>query len=220
MKKGYILFAIAFLLFGCEPQYPEITYPSPFTGTDKGKVKLSMDYPKDNNGYYRVTLNPNKEYNYTSIFVEASRITNSRYIYNGISVIEGKFDSNSYWIIGENLAVTLPLYNPFRSLYSSPYFRTPILVGTKTIILSQFENQIVPLVPETGIYFKEYDPRMDTYKPSSENLWSKKIIGPIPYKMKGDTIKIYCKVSWECGNYSLTYPDRTNIIDSLKIIFQ
>lgn len=216
MKKGYVLLLGIFILFGCE----KIQYPSPFTGTDRGNVKLYMNYPKDNNGYYHVTLDSNKEYSYNNIFVEASKITNSRYIYNGASIIEGRFDSNSYWIIGENLVITLPLYNPFKSLYSSPYFTTPIPVGNKTITLSQFKNQIVPLIPETGIYFKEYDYRMDEYEPSSNNLWSKRIIGPIPYSMKGDTIKVYCEVFWECGNYSLTYPNRTVAIDSLKIIFQ
>lgn len=216
MKKGYVLLLGVLTLFGCE----KIEYPSPFTGTDRGVVKLSMKYPKDNNGYYHVTLDPNKSYSYTNLFVESSKVTNERYLYNGASVVEASFDSDSYWIIGPNLIVTLPLYNPFKSLYTSPYFRTPIPVGSKTIVLSQYENQIVSLVQETSIYLKEYDSRMDEYKPSGNNLWSKRIIGPIPYEMKGDTIKVYGKVVWECGNYSLSYPEKTHVIDSLKIIFQ
>ena len=218
MKKGYVILLGILTLFGCKKE--EIKYPSPFTGTDRGVVKLAMKYPKDNNGYYHVTLNPNDPYSYNNIFVEASKITNERYIYNGISVIEAKFDSNSYWVIGENLVVTLPLYNPFSSLYTSPYFNTPIPVGTKTITLSQFNGQIVPLVPPTGIYLKDYDARMDEYQPSFNNMWSKRIIGPIPATMIGDTVKVYAKISWECGNYSLTYPERTHAVDSLKIIFQ
>jgi hypothetical protein len=38
--------------------------------------------------------------------------------------------------------------------------------------------------------------------------------------MIGDTVKVYAKISWECGNYSLNYPERTHAVDSLKIIFQ
>ena len=220
MKKRYILLLGIFTLFGCEEFNLKPQYPSPFTGTDKGIVKLYMNYPKDNNGYYHVVLDPNKEYSYNNIFVEASKITNERYLYNGVSVIESRFESDSYWIVGKNLLVTLPLYSPFQSLSSNPSYNNPIPVRDTTIILSQFKNQIVPLIQETGIYLKDYNSVMDEYKPSSNNLWSKRIIGPIPKYMIGDTIKVYCRVSWECGNYSLTYPERTKIIDSLKIIFK
>ena len=219
MRKLIILLSVI-ALSGCQELGITPKYPSPFTGTDRGIVKLSMNYPKDSKGYYHVLLNPNTSYSYNSIFVEASKVTNKRYLYNGVSVLQADFDSDSYWVIGPKLLVTLPLYNPFRSLYSSPYFRVPIPVGSKTITLSQFEGQIVSLVQETGIYLKDYDYRMDEYKPDVNNMWGKRIIGPIPYYMKGDTIKVYGRVYWECGNYTLTYPDRTTVIDSLKIIFE
>lgn len=193
-------------------------YPSPFGSKLDGEFKVSMKAPKDNNGYYHYQYNTAKEFDYTSIYTEASAITNERYIYNGTSVIEGAFDSDSYWIMGENIGIKLPLYNPFRSLYSSPYFTTPLPVGTKTIMLSQYKNFIVEIVPQSPIYFKQYDPRMDEYIPKGNNLWTKRIIGPIPKYMRGDTIKVYANVTWECGNYSLTYPERTHKIDSLNLI--
>jgi hypothetical protein len=59
---------------------------------------------------------------------------------------------------------------------------------------------------------------MDEYKPSGNNMWTKQLIGPIPAQYRGDTIKIYVKTYWECGNYSLTYPERTEKIDSLSLI--
>lgn len=220
MRNTFGVIILSFLFFSCDFVAPEITYPSPFANSDRGNVKLSMKYPKDINGYYHVPLDPNKSYTYHTIYVEASRITNTRYIYNGISVIEADFDCNSYWIIGPQLSVKIPFYSPFKSLYTSPYFKTPIQVGTQTIILSQYDGQIVPLIQDTGIYLKNYDSRMDEYQPDPNNMWTKRIIGPIPYEMKGDTIVAYGRVYWECGNYTLTYPDRTTIIDSIKIVFE
>jgi hypothetical protein len=213
MKK--ILLVLLIAATGCAKT---AEYPSPFGNKLEGEFKVSMKAPKDNNGYYHYQYNTAKEYDYTSIYTEASAITNERYIYNGTSVIEGAFDSDSYWIMGENIGIKLPLYNPFRSLYSSPYFTTPLPVGTKTIVLSQYKNFIVEVVPTSPIYFKKYDSRMDEYVPKGNNLWTKRIIGPIPKYMRGDTIKVYANIAWECGNYSLTHPERTHKIDSINLI--
>lgn len=212
--KYYILLLVV-LLSSCSK---DLLYPSPFTNSLEGKFTLSMQTTRDNNGFYHYRFNRTKSFDYTNIFAEATPVTNERYIYNGISVIEGKFDSNAFWIMGDSLTVTLPLYNPFNSLYSSPSFNTPLPVGTKTIILSQFKDFIVPVVPTSPIYFKKYDERMDEYIPQTNNLWTKRIIGPIPKGFIGDTIIIYGKVSWECGNYSIQYPNRTRKVDSLKLI--
>jgi hypothetical protein len=210
----YYIFALL-LLVSCTKEYP-----SPFSDGKEGEFKVSMQLPKDNNGYYHFQFNRLKSYDYTNIFAEASPITNERYIYNGTSVIEGRFDSNSFWIMGDSLAIIIPLYNPFNSLYSSPYFNTPLPVGTRTIILSQFKDFIVPVVPTTGVYFKQYDSRMDEYIPKPNNLWTKRIIGPIPKTMIGDTIIVYGKAIWEAGNYSLQHPERTRKVDSLKLIIE
>ena len=59
---------------------------------------------------------------------------------------------------------------------------------------------------------------MDEYTPQNGNLWTKRIIGPIPQGFIGDTITIYGRASWECGNYSIQYPNRTRKIDSLRLI--
>lgn len=210
----YLIF-ILLLLSACSKEYP-----SPFDSGKEGEFKISMQLPKDINGYYYFKFDTTKWFEYTNVFAEASPITNERYIYNGTTVIEGKFDSNSYWIMGDSLSVVIPLYNPFSSLYTSPYFITPLPTKTKTVVLSQFKDFIVPVVPTTGIYFKQYDSRMDEYVPKPNNLWSKRIIGPIPKIMIGDTITIYGKAVWEAGNYSIQYPNRTRKIDSLKLIIK
>jgi hypothetical protein len=213
MKKLLLVLLVA--ITSCAK---EVEYPSPFGNKPDGEIIVSMKAPKDKNGYYHFQFNPTKDFEYTSVYTEASAITNERYIYNGTSVIEGAFDSDSYWIMGENIGVKLPLYSPFRSLYSSPYFNSPLPVGEKSIVLSQYKNFIVEVVPPTKVYFKKYDSRMDEYIPKGNNLWTKRIIGPIPKYMRGDTIKVYANIAWECGNYSINHPERTHKIDSLNLI--
>jgi len=211
--KYYLILLL--LLTSCSK---ELLYPSPFGDKKEGEFKILVQSPKDNNGYYHYKFNTIKEYNYTDIVAEAIPVINERYIYNGISVIEGKFDSNAFWVLGDSLSVTIQLYSPFTSLYSSPYFTSPLPTRNKTVILSQFKGFIVPVVPTSPIYFKKYDARMDEYKPNGNNLWTKRVIGPIPKYMIGDTITIYGKVAWECGNYSIQYPKYTHKTDSLKLI--
>jgi len=62
----------------------------------------------------------------------------------------------------------------------------------------------------------------DEYLPTdtSSRAWSKRIIGPIPIYFKGDTVKIYCNISWDLGQYSINHPNLTNKLDSIKIIFK
>lgn len=220
--KYYSLILIL-LLSSCSKdaiyQPPIEKYISPFGSKKEGEFKMSSQkHIKDNNGYYHYKFNRSIEYNYTDVVGEASAISNSYYNYNNNSVIEGTFDSNSFFILGDSVSVTIPLYNPFNSLYSSPYFTYPISTKTKTIILSQFKGFIVPLVATTKTYFKQYDYRMDDYKPSGTNMWTKRVIGPIPKYMIGDTIIIYGKASWDCGSYSIKFPQYTHKTDSLKLI--
>ena len=214
MIKQVTVLLSALVLFGCEK---ELQYPSPFTNGIEGQTKLTMNAPKDARGYYHFQFDNTKSFNYTSVYAEATPVTNPRYLYNGVSVIESRFDTDTYWLF-DTLTVTIPLYSPFTSLYSSPYFRTPLPVGNRTVTLSQFANTMVPLVENYRTYFKKYDSRMDEYRPQGDMMWTKQLIGPIPASYKGDTIKVYVKVFWETGNYSITYPKRTEKIDSLSLI--
>ena len=120
MKKGYALLIILLLvLTSCEKEWVD---PYPF---ENGKrSKLVMNYPKDARGYYLVPLDTTSYSNKFNIYIEASKLI-PFYHYNGVSVMQAKFDSDSYWVLGTisgDLAVTIPLYSPFTSLYSSPYF--------------------------------------------------------------------------------------------------
>lgn len=216
------LFLLFLVLISCEKKRVD---PYPF---ENGKrSKLVMNYPKDARGYYLVPLDTTRNSNRFSIYIEASKLI-PFYHYNGVSIIQARFDSDSYWVLGTisgNLAVTIPLYNPFTSLYSSPYFSVPLPADTTTIILSQYRNSIVSIVQDAGIYLKEYfagsmyQPA-DEYQPETGMYWGKRIIGPIPKYFLGDTIKVYSRVFWDAGNYTYTKPNETTKIDSVKIIFR
>jgi hypothetical protein len=200
------------------------TSKSPFM-TTPGTL-LSMKYPKDANGFFHVPMDTTMSYSRFDIYVEATKVIPA-YRYNGTSVIVASFDCDSYWIISNSLAVTIPLYNPFTSLSSNAYFTTRLPVKDTTIILSQFKNYIVPIVQSTSIYLKDYFGG-SLYKPADEytptdtatRAWSKRIIGPIPQIFKGDTIKVYGYISWDLGQYSIDHPELSNKLDSIKIIFK
>jgi len=227
MKKGYILAVIILLLVftGCKKILQLRDDPYPF---ENGKrSKLVMLYPKDTRGYYLVPLDTTTNSNSYSIYVEATKLI-PFYWYNGVSVMSVKFDCNSHWVLGTtsgDLAVTLPLYNPFTSLYSNPYFNTPLPVRDTVIVLNHYRNSIVPVVQESNIYLKEYfagnmyQPA-DEYQPEAGMYWGKRIIGPIPKYFKDDTITVYSKIFWDAGNYTYLHPNETTKIDSVKIIFK
>lgn len=225
MKKGYVLLLLLFI-FGCEKQPQELIVPQSSTSEEISvSYKLVLNYPKDSNGRYQVPL-LDSGYTRFNIFVEANGLPD-KYEYNNQSVISAQFDSSSYWVMGDSYSFTIPLYNPFTSLSSNKYYTNPIPVGSTTIILSQFEGTIVPIVQDTKIYLKEYkgpstDYPGDEYVPTNNknNYWSKRIVGPVPYYMKGKTATIYSKIFWDAGNYSYLNPDKTTKLDSIKVIFK
>lgn len=228
MFKYFFIITLLFLV-ACnkevikQNEQPDVT-KSPFL-TTPGTL-LTMKYPKDANGYFLVPMDTTMSYSRFDIYVEATKVIPS-YRYNGTSVIVASFDCDSYWIISNSLAVTIPLYNPFTSLSSNAYFTTRLPVKDTTIILSQYKNYIVPIVQSTGIYLKDYFAG-SLYKPADEYMptdpvtraWSKRIIGPVPKFFKGDTIKVYCDISWDLGQYSVNNPGLSNKLDSIKIIFK
>ena len=225
MKKILVLLLLA--LASCQkPRNSELRFDlNPFVGSSK--TKLALKYPKDINGYYQVPISATLNSNRFDVFIEASTLI-PRYQYNGTSVIQAKFDCNTYWVLGTgvgDLTVRIPLYSPFSSLYSSPYFTTPISVRNIVVTLNQYKNSIIPVVQETGVYLKEYfggslTKPADEYQPDPGMYWSKRIVGPIPGYFKGDTIKIYSQVDWDAGIYTYLHPTETTRRDSVQIIFK
>lgn len=162
-----------------------------------GPCDAQMIFPvqPDQNGYYHIKLDWSREYlPYFIIDVEASLI-DPWYHYNGVSVVEAAFDSNTTWVIGEDLVFTDPTYSPFQGNYSSS--GTPLPTGYTNLVLSQFKGTKVNVVQSTSIRFKE----------DGNKLTSKRVVGPFPPTMIQDTITLYMEVFWDAGNKSVLRSD-------------
>ena len=180
-------------------------------------AKMVLYYPKDSSGFYRIKLNwEGPYYPRFNLYVEAKKYK------TGNSIISARFDTDTYWVLGDSIAFVVPLYNPFTSLYTNPYWNNPLPSRLDTIILNQFEGLLVPVVQkDVRIYLKEYFPgsenqHPDEFKPSdpAKYMWSKRIVGPISPSLKNDTSTIFMNVIWD----ELAADDE--VIYSLKVIFE
>ena len=177
MKRIYLLL---FLLVGCQSiDELQPTY-------DPEAYMLFPDYypylaEQDENGYTHVDLDWTGEYlPYFPIDVVADELP------DGITSAE--FDSDTYWMLGDSLAFTIPLYSPFEGLET--YQGTPIPVRDTIIYLNQFEGTVLNIVQDDRIYFSF----------NALGFASRRIVGPFPPALEGDTINIFMKVTWEEGN--------------------
>ena len=154
---------------------------------------LTMNYPKDNNGYYHIVLDTLVTMNRYNIYIEATKLK-SQYAYNGVFNIQAKFNSSAVY----------RFYNPILNIF------LPVeVVPTSPIILKEYFNGSVNQLAD------EYVPTDPT-----KMVWSKRIIGPVPDIFMNDTITIYCKIDWDASSYTLAHPQETTKMDSLKIIFK
>jgi len=158
---------------------------------------MSSQYTIDSNGYTHVDLEwIGEALPYFTLDIEASR-TSPEYYYNDQPVVSAEFDTDSYYVIGDSLAFTLPLYNSFTGLET--YEGYPISVQDTTIYLSQFEGMVFPIVQnDTRIYFSDDEDGRFT---------SKRIVGPVPQGFIGDTITVFMKVFWDAGDNSVLKED-------------
>ncbi len=204
--KVLLIFIVLFTIQCKKEEYPPIC-PN---GDCHSSIKL--DYPRDSNGYYHVPII--YQYQRITIYAESSDMSEF-WKYNGTANIEAHFDTDTYWLI-DTIVARIPLYNPFTSIYSSPNFNSPMKIGDKEIILSQFRNTMVPIVTESGTRFMEYYPG-DRFKPASEykpsfgNLWTKQFMGPLLLGMKGDTASIYLDTGFD---------GELHLYSNAKVIFE
>jgi hypothetical protein len=167
--------------------------PDPLTETCPGGCEAQMVFPEqaDKNGFYHVKLDWTREYlPYFTINVEATTV-DPMYRYNEEPVVMANFDSNTTWVIGEDIVFTESTYEPFTGDYT--YSGTPLPNGSIDIRLSQFKGTKVNIVQPTTIYL------------SGKNhiLQSKRVVGPIPPSVIGDTITLYMEVFWDAGGRSI-----------------
>jgi hypothetical protein len=187
------LYKILFFLFcGCL-----------FISCEKEKVKpplcpsgdcianLILPSTPDQNGFYHMKLDWTRDfYPYFFVDIQASP-TSPSYRYNELSVVTANFDSDTYWVIGENLVVQQSYYQPFSP--ETTYTNSSILPSQVTnLVLNQFAGIKVNVAPPTTVYFKH----------KGNIMVSRQGIGPFPPEMIGDTITLYMKVYWDGGSKS------------------
>ena len=130
-------------------------------------INLYTDFDIDENGYYKIPVNHNGRFN---IHIETPSL--KPYCqYNGVTVIKSKFDSNTFYEIESGLSFTLPLYNPFQSLYTQG--GNPIKLRDTIVTLDYFQGTIQGIVQETSIYHDVKD-KMECYG------WDEPFSGPTP----------------------------------------
>ena len=156
------------------------------TGECNGYIE-SMFY-KDSNGYYHAELDWTREYYpYFALDIYADK-TSQEYRYNEVSVVSAQFDTDSYFVLQDSVAFTISLYQPWLGLWT--YNGVPIPYENSVIYLDQFEGTIVPVVQNTEIYFSDDE---------SGNFSTKRLVGPFPPSMIGDTISVFMKIKWDIG---------------------
>jgi len=200
-------------LNGC----PDIEVSSICYGDEGCWVRLYTDYEMDENGYYKIPVVDNGRFN---VHIESSAVKQDCQ-YNGVSVISSSFDSNTFYEIESGISFTMPLYSPFYSLFSQS--SNPIKVKDTVVTLDYFQGTIQEVVQSTRVYHDVKDKQEcfgwnDPYSGPTPSvtgdciMYSKRIVGPIPNLFKGDTIKIFSRTNFDCGNSSKYLKDSLSVI--------
>ena len=158
----------------------------PDTCPDGCQAQMLWNYEKDANGYYHVPLDWTGEYlPYFFVDVTASEV-DPFWQYNGESVVEARFDSNTSWVIGDSLVISIPYYSPFGNTGTNGL---PLPAGYTDVTLNQYSGEVINIAQPTGIRFSK----------KNGQLTSRRYLGPFIPEMINDTITVYMKVLWEAG---------------------
>ena len=170
-------FFILFLLFSCEVDETVVIYDP----TAEIFFPTNTSY-QDTNNIHHVDLDWTLEYlPYFELNITADKLPDE--------ITSATFDSDTYWVLEDSLAFTIPLYSPYLGLET--YQGTPIPVNDTIVYLNQFKGDILNIVQDDRVYFYDNGTGFDT----------KRLVGPFPPELEGDTINIYMKVIWEQDNY-------------------
>ena len=189
----HLLYLLPLLLINCTKP-DDLSSPCISGDCD---ARLILDYPLDSNGYYHIDLDFNGEYYPRfNIYVEADDMY-PEYQYNGSTVIEAKFDTDTFWTIDGDLNFTVPLYNPWLSL--NQYNGTPLPVESTEVALNFFAGSVMPVVQrDTRIYLS--DNCFGECETQTGKLYGKRIVGPISPQILNDTISVFSRILWEAGS--------------------
>ena len=111
--------------------------------------------------------------------------------------IDGELDKNGYYHVRLDFEQQYyPRFNvELDASITQPakwYNGRPVVVAKfETDTYWQYQNDYLPVVQGTSIYFEQY---------SSSRAYTKRIVGPVPPQMKGDTIILYPTILWDGGN--------------------
>ncbi len=219
IKKTIAFIVVILLVYSCEKESGSTS----ICPNNDCWVKLYTDFEKDANGYHHIKPFWFSEISGRFDLHIESISTMPACQYNAMAVISSKFDSDSYWEIDRELSFTFGLYNPFESLYTQQ--GNIIKVRDTTVNINFFKGQIVPVVQTSSIYHSVKDKRIcygwtnpkSGPTPTATNsctMYSKRIVGPLIKEMIGDTITIYSKTFFDCGQKSL------QVLDSIKVIIE
>lgn len=131
---------------------------------------------------------------------------------NATFTVEGELDSNGYYHV--DLDFTQQYYPRFDILIDATptdpwwwYNEVPVVQANfYTEDTWEFQNDILPVVQPNRVYLSQK---------SKFSMTGKRIVGPIPPEMQGDTITIEPEVFWEAGSAS-----RYLVFNELKIIIE
>lgn len=124
--------------------------------------------------------------------------------------VPGYLDENGYYHIQLNWKQEfLPRFSI--ELYATPtspelrYNNVPVVTAEFTSDREwYFQGEKLNVMQGTEIYFRETD--------DPNILYTKRIVGPFPEEVKGDTISIQSEIFWEAGSYSKLIYLKENII--------
>jgi len=104
---------------------------------------------------------------------------------NGYFILDLDFDQQ--YLPKFNINVGASVTHPFWWYNDSPV----VVAVFETDTYWQYHNDLLPAVQGTRVYFKQV---------TKDKATTKRIVGPIPREMRGDTITIYPTIMWDAGN--------------------
>ena len=192
-----LYFFLVVLLIQCETPTDEVEETNSIESyciTGDCIVRLYTEENPDENGYHHIyrtfggTFPPRFDLN-----IESS-LMKDKYVYNNVYNVFSYFSSKWNYTV-DNIVFSLPLYNPFQSLY---VYDGMIPIRDTIVTIDYFKGEIYPVVQETRVYHSLKD----------DVLYSKKII-PLFKEMIGDTMTVYSDTSFD---------SKIHILDSIKIV--
>jgi hypothetical protein len=210
MKKLFAILLLTTLLYSCKKTNQSTDEVCP------GGCNVSYNISGgvlQSDGYWHV---PHSGPNYFKVKGTLSEL-NSKYIINGVPLIEANFDSD-YWVLFDSIQYTTPMYS-YLGWYTNNQFTTPINIGGYTYTLQGLANIHSPL----NIAGYQLNPNMCwtcPYTPTLFGTHSKYNYHPqqnmfFDNEMIGDTANIYIETI-----FNSDVGPRETVNTVLKVIFE